>query len=118
MLGLLAAAATFLVLLAIAAPLTDSATDTLESSNRSWLVACVLAGLIAGFLGDRVARSAPSGARYAAAIGGPAALALLFALTTSAADQSGVWAAFVLSIGAAALGAFGRERVASAQRRR
>ncbi len=118
-LGLLVATVTFIVLLFVAARVTDSATETVDASNRSWLVSCALAGLVAGFLGDRVARAAPARAvRYAAAILGPALLALLFALTTDPAEKAGPWFALAISIAAAALGAAARERLAAAQRRR
>jgi energy-coupling factor transporter transmembrane protein EcfT len=118
-LGLVVATVTFLVLLFVAARVTESATDTVDGSNRSWLVACAIAGMIAGFLGDRVARAAPALAvRYAAAVLGPALLALLFALTTDPADPAGPWFALAISIAAATLGATARERLPSAQRRR
>jgi uncharacterized membrane protein YeaQ/YmgE (transglycosylase-associated protein family) len=78
----------------------------------------VLAGLVAGFLGDRIARSAPLAARYAAGVVGPALLALVFALTSTATDEAGIWASFALSVVGAVLGATARERLAGAQRRR
>ena len=118
LLGLGVATVVFLALLFVAARITDSATDTLEATNRSWLVACALAGLVAGFVGDRAARRSPVVfARYAAAVVGPALLSLLFALTTSAQDEAGLWVALALSVAGAGLGAFTRERIA-AQRRR
>jgi hypothetical protein len=114
--GALAATATFLIVLFAAARAIDSSTETIAASNRAWLVACALAGLAAGFLGARLAGTAAVPARYAAAIAGPGALALLFALTTTARDEAGVWAALAISVAAAALGAAGRERLP--QRRR
>ena len=117
--GLVAAAGAFFVLAFVAAVVTDSATDTIEQSNNAWLGLCAVAGLIAGFLGDRLARPAPAvAARYAAAVAGPAAIALLFALTTTARDAEGPWLVLVAVAGAAAIGAHARERIAAAQRRR
>lgn len=119
LLGSAAAAGAFFVLAFVAAVLTDSATDTVQQTNTVWLTLCALAGLVAGFLGDRLARMAPAAAaRYAAAIAGPAAIALLFALTTTARDAEGPWLVLAAVIGAAAIGAHARERIAAAQRRR
>ena len=117
-LGLLAAAVAFLALLAIAARFIDAGTDTIEGAGNGWLAACGIVGLVAGFIGARVARSAPRPARYAAAMTGPAAIALLFALTTTARDANGPWIALAIAILAAALGAAGRDAAANAQRRR
>jgi hypothetical protein len=118
-LGLVSATALFLVLAVIAAQLSESATETVAAANRLWLVSCALAGVVAGFTGARIARSAPAvAARYAAAVTGPALLALVFALTTTAEDRAGVWAALAITAATAALGAYARERIAAAQRRR
>ncbi len=118
-LGLLVATVTFLVLLFIAARVIDSSTDTVDASNKSWLFSCAIAGLIAGFLGDRVARAAPALAvRYTAAILGPALLALLFALTTDPAEPAGPWFALAISIAAARSAPPPASSLAGAQRRR
>ena len=118
-LGLVAAAGAFFVLAFAGAVITDGATDTLEQTNGAWVLACGIAGLLAGFVGDRFARATPAAAaRYAAAVAGPAAIALLFALTTTAQDPAGPWLALVATITAAALGAFAREQLATGQRRR
>ena len=118
-LGLVAAAGTFFVLAFVAAVITDSATDTLDQVNTVWLALCAVAGLVAGLIGDRLARPAPvAAARYAAAVAGPAAIALLFALTTTARDAEGPWLVLVAVVGAAAIGAHARERIAAGQRRR
>ena len=118
-LGLVAAAGAFFVLAFAGAVITDSATDTLEQTNGAWVLACGIAGLIAGVVGDRFARAAPAAAsRYAAAVAGPAAITLLFALTTTAQDPAGPWLALVAAVAAAALGAVACEQLATAQRRR
>jgi hypothetical protein len=119
LLGLAAAAGSYFLLAFVAAVVTDSATDTLEQTNNTWLALSAIAGLLAGFLGNRFARPAPVAvARYAAAIAGPAAIALLFALTTTARDPEGPWFVLIAVAGAAAIGAHARERLAAAQRRR
>ncbi|HWK27468.1 MAG TPA: hypothetical protein VNS09_12950 [Solirubrobacter sp.] len=111
--GLLVSAAVFLALAFLGGALTDA--DTLEATNRGWLAVCLVAGGLAGFAGNRVARASRR-ARYAAAVLGPAALALAFAATTSAAEPAGPWIALAVTVAAAALGAFTRERVAAAAR--
>ena len=63
LLGLVAAAGTFFMLAFVAAVLTDSAADTLEQTSILWLALCTVAGLAAGFLGDRLARPAPAASR-------------------------------------------------------
>ena len=119
LLGLMAAAGAFFVLAFVAAAVTESATESVGQADNAWLVLCALAGLVAGFLGDRLARATPAtAARYAAAIAGPAAIALLFALTTSARDAAVPWLVLVAVTGAAAIGAHVRERIATSQRRR
>jgi len=117
-LGSFSAAGVFFVLAFVAAQLAEAATDTTAAADRVWLLACGVAGFLAGFGGARLARAAPLAARYAAAIAGPALLALVFALTSTAQDEAGPWFALAITIGAAALGAFARERIAAAQRRR
>jgi hypothetical protein len=67
------------------------------------LAAAAPAFFLLAFLGDRIARTTPARpVRYAAAVTGPALLALLFALTTTAQDEEGPWLALAISIAAAA----------------
>jgi len=93
-------------------------TGTVDSRATAWELACAVAGVVAGFAGARVAVAAPRALRYAAAILGPLLLALLFALTTSARDESGLWIAFCLTVAGAAVGAGLRDAAGTAQRRR
>jgi hypothetical protein len=108
--GALIAPALYFVLIAIAAALVTAGTGTLDSRAAAWVAANLACGLAAGFAGARFAR-APKALRYAAAITGPALLALVFALTTDARDQSGVWLAFAASVAGAAAGAALREAI-------
>jgi hypothetical protein len=119
LLGLLAAAGAFFVLAFAAAVVTDASTQTVEQANNAWLGLCALAALAAGFVGDRLARPASAVAvRYAAATAGPAAIALLFALTTTARDAALPRLVLAVVAGGAAIGAHARERISATQRRR
>jgi hypothetical protein len=109
--GALLALALYLVLIALAAVLVTAGTGTVDSRASAWVAANLACGLIAGFAGARFAR-APKRLRYAAAITGPALLALVLALTTDARDESGVWLAFAASVAGAAAGAGLREAIA------
>ncbi len=116
--GLLAALVGFFVLIAGAALVIDAATSAITSRNRAFVLASLLAAVIAGFAGARFAFRAPRRARYAAAILGPTVISLVFAITSTADDQSARWLALVFSIAGSALGAVLQERVATAARRR
>jgi hypothetical protein len=113
----LAALAVYFVLIAAAAVIVTSGTATLDTRNGAWVAANLACGLVAGFAGARAAAGAPRILRYAAAVTGPALLALVFALTTDARDESGLWLAFVASVAGAAAGAALRDAVARASRR-
>ena len=101
----LLALAIYFILIALAAAIVTSGTQTLDSRAGAWVAANLVCGLVAGFAGARFAGRSPRWARYVAAVSGPALLALVFAVTTDARDESGVWLAFAASVGGAAAGA-------------
>jgi len=109
--GALIAPAVYFVLIALAAVLVTAGTGTLDSRASAWVAANLACGLVAGFAGARFAARAPKPLRYAAAITGPALLALVFALTTDARDESGVWLAFAASVAGASAGAALRDAI-------
>jgi len=112
----LVALAVYFVLIALAAVIVTSGTATLDTRNGMWVAANLVCGLAAGFAGARAAAGAPRALRFAAALVGPSLLALVFALTTDARDESGLWLAFVASVAGAAAGAALRDAVATAIR--
>lgn len=112
----LVALAVYFVLIALAAVIVTSGTATLDTRNGMWVAANLVCGLVAGFAGARAAAGAPRALRFAAALVGPSLLALLFALTTDARDESGLWLAFAASVAGAAAGAALRDAVATAIR--
>lgn len=95
----------YFVLIALAAVIVTSGTATLDTRNGAWVAANLVCGLMAGFAGARAAVGAPRVPRFAAALLGPSLLALVFALTTDARDESGLWLAFLASVAGAAAGA-------------
>jgi peptidoglycan/LPS O-acetylase OafA/YrhL len=101
----LLALAVYFVLIALAAVLVTSGTATLDTRDSAWVAANLACGLVAGFVGARFAMRSPAWMRYVAGVSGPALLALVFALTTDARDESGVWLAFAASVAGAAAGA-------------
>jgi hypothetical protein len=113
----LVALAVYFVLIALCAMLVTSGTATLDTRNGVWVAANLACGLVAGFAGARAAAGAPRPLRYAAALLGPALLALVFALTTDARDETGLWLAFFASVAGAFAGAAARDAVATATRR-
>jgi hypothetical protein len=117
LLAALVALAVYFVLIALAAVLVTSGTATLDTRNGVWVAANLACGLVAGFLGARAAAGAPRALRYVAALLGPSLLALVFALTTDARDETGLWLAFLASVAGAAAGAAVRDAVATAGRR-
>jgi hypothetical protein len=117
-LAALLAFAAYLGLIAVAAAIVTSGTSTLDSRDGAWVGANLACGLVAGFAGARAAAGAPRAVRYAVAIAGPGLLALVFALTTDARDESGLWLAFAASVAGAAAGATLRDALAVAIRRR
>jgi hypothetical protein len=110
-LAALLALAVYFVLIALAAVVVTSGTATLDSRNGAWVAANLVCGLVAGFAGARAAVGAPRAVRYVAALLGPSLLALVFALTTDARDESGLWLVFVASVAGAAAGAALRDAV-------
>jgi len=112
----LVALAVYFVLIALAAVIVTSGTATLDTRNGMWVAANLVCGLVAGFAGARAAAGAPQLLRYAAALAGPSVLALVFALTTDARDETGLWLAFIASVAGAAAGAAVRDTVARASR--
>jgi FtsH-binding integral membrane protein len=115
--GALVALGAFFGLVALGAVAATAGTGTLDGRATAWELVCLVAGLVAGFAGSRAAAAAPRPARYAAAIAGPALLALVFALTTDARDADRLWIAFLAAVAGAAAGAALREALGAAQRR-
>ena len=121
LLGLVAAAGAFFVLAFVAAVITDSRHRHARADQQrvgARLCALAGAGSRASWATASPAPTPAAAARYAAAVAGPAAIALLFALTTTARDAAGPWLVLVAMIAAAAIGAHARERLATGQRRR
>jgi hypothetical protein len=112
----LVALAVYFVLIALAAVVVTSGTATLDTRNGAWVAANLVCGLVAGFAGARAAAGAPRAVRYTVALLGPTLLALVFALTTDARDESGLWLAFLATVAGAAAGAALRDAVANAYR--
>ena len=108
-LAALLALAVYFVLIVLAAVVVTSGTATVDTRNGAWVAANLVCGLVAGFAGARAAVGAPRLLRYLAALLGPSLLALVFALTTDARDESGLWLAFAASVAGAAAGAALRE---------
>jgi hypothetical protein len=117
-LGALAALVVYFVLAAVGAAVVTAGTGTVDGRATAWELACAVAGLLAGFAGARVAVASARPLRYLAAVAGPALLALLFALTTDARDETGLWVALLATVLGAALGAGLRDAAGAAQRRR
>ncbi len=113
----LLALAVYFILIVLGAAIVTAGTGTLDSREGAWVAANLVCGLVAGFAGARAAAGAPRAARYAAALAGPCLLALVFALTTDARDESGLWLAFAASVAGAAAGAALRDALAVATRR-
>ena len=107
----LVALAVYFVLIALSAVIVTSGTATLDTRNGAWVAANLVCGLVAGFAGAHAAVGAPRTVRYVAALLGPSLLALLFALTTDARDESGLWLAFAASVAGAAAGAVAHDAV-------
>ncbi len=108
-LAALLALAVYFVLIALAAVIVTSGTATLDARTGTWVAANLVCGLVAGFAGARAAIGARRAVRYVAAVLGPSLLALVFALTTDARDESGLWLAFAASVAGATAGAALRE---------
>jgi hypothetical protein len=108
--------AVYFVLLVIASAAVGSA-DSVHARNVGWVLASAVAGLLAGFAGDRATLAAERSTRYAAGIAGPALVSLVFAVTSTAASQSARWGALAVTVVAAALGAGLRETLGGTQRR-
>ena len=100
----LIALALYFVLIALAAAIVTAGTGTLDSRAAAWVAANLVCGLVAGFAGAHAAGRAPRAVRYIAALAGPSLLALVFALTTDARDESGLWLAFLATVAGAAAG--------------
>jgi hypothetical protein len=113
----LLALSVYFVLIALAAVVVTSGTATLDARDGAWVAANLVCGLVAGFAGARAAAGAPRVARYGVALLGPSLLALVFALTTDARDESGLWLAFLATVAGAAAGAALHDAVARAGRR-
>lgn len=107
----LLALAVYFMLIALAAAIVTLGTATLDTRTGAWVAANLVCGLVAGFAGARAAIGAPRALRYVAALTGPSLLALVFALTTDARDESGLWLAFAASVAGAAAGAALRDAV-------
>ena len=113
--------AAFFVLAFVAAVLTDSATDTLEQTNNVWLAPVRASpALVAGFLGDRLARPGTGRGRPLRRRGRRARRRSRCCSRSrpARATPQGPWLVLVAVVGAAAIGAHARERIAAAQRRR
>jgi hypothetical protein len=112
-LGVLAGFAVYFLLIAIGAVAVTSGTGTVDSRATAWELVSFVAGLVAGFAAARAAARAPRPVRFVAALSGPPAIALVFALTTTARDESGLWIAFGATVLGAVAGAAMRETVAT-----
>jgi hypothetical protein len=111
-LGVLVGFGVYFALIVIGAVGVTSGTGTVDSRATAWELVSFVAGLVAGFLAARAAARAPRPVRLVAALAGPSVIALVFALTTTARDESALWIAFGASVIGAAAGAAARETAA------
>jgi membrane protein DedA with SNARE-associated domain len=115
--GALAAPAVFFALTALGAVVATAGTGTLSGRATAWVLVCLVAAVLAGFVGCRVAVASPRPWRLLAAVAGPAALSLVYTVTTHA-RGSGLWIAFFATVIGAVCGAGLRDGVGRVQRRR
>jgi hypothetical protein len=112
-LGLLVGFAVYFVVVAVGAVGVTAGTGTIDSRATAWELVSFGAGVVAGFAAARAAAGAPRAVRVIVALAGPTAIALVFALTTTARDESGLWIAFGASVIGAVAGAAARETAAT-----
>jgi hypothetical protein len=114
--ALAASVATYCAVVAVGAAAIGG--GSLHTRNVGWVIVGAIAGLAAGFAGDRLALGAARGARWAAAVGGPFVVALALALAGTGESSAARWGAFVTTVAGAVLGALARERLGAVVRRR